>query len=124
APIRPGRVVLRQQQPRRVGRELAERDAANIAVPVDLGDIFGDWVVEPEFAVADRLRQQRRLEHFAQRGEVEQRVGGDRPFVGAIGPAVIEEQGPALDAHGYRDAAATVGRYDRANVTCDDAFNL
>src|SRR5262249_57987459 len=85
APIRPGRVVLRQQQPRRVRRELAERDAADIAVPVELGDIFGDWVVEPDFAVADRLRQQRRLEYFAQRSEVEQRVGGDWPSVGAIG---------------------------------------
>ena len=122
APVRPGRMVLRQQQTRRVRRELAERDAADIAVPVQLDDIFGDWVVEPEFAIAHRLRQQRRLENFAQRSEIEQRVGRDRPFVGAIGPAVIEEQGLAFDAQGHRDAAAAIGRYDRANVTCDDPF--
>jgi len=105
-------------------RELAERDAADIAVPVELRDIFGDWVVEPEFAVADRLRQQRRLEHFAQQSEVEQRVGGDRPFVGAIGPTVIEEQRLALDAQRHRVAANAIARHDRANVAGDNAFQL
>ena len=39
APIRPGRMVLRQQQPRPVGREVAERDAADIIVSRQLGHI-------------------------------------------------------------------------------------
>ncbi len=61
APIRPGRMVLRQQQPRPVGREVAERDAADIIVSRQLGHIFGHRLLERELAVAHRLRQQRGL---------------------------------------------------------------
>jgi hypothetical protein len=78
--------------------ELTERDLANVAALLQLDDVFGDGIVESEMTIADRLRQQRGLEHFPQRSEIEQRICSDRPFVGAIGPAVIEEQAPPFDA--------------------------
>src|SRR2546430_1456855 len=107
-----------------MGRELPERDAADIAGLVQLGDVFGDGVVEPDFAVAHRLRQQRGLEDLAQRSEIEQRVARDRPLVDTIGPTIIEKQRAALDAHRHRDAAGTVGWYDRMDVARNDPFDL
>src|SRR5215471_3617216 len=113
APIRPRRVILRQQQAGCVRRKLPERDLADVAALLQLDDIFGDRIVKPELAFADRLRQQRGLEYFPQRSEIEQRIGRDWPFVGAIGPAVIEEQALPFNAQSHGDAAGTVGRYDR-----------
>src|SRR6266436_10212205 len=75
APMRPRRVILRQQQAGCVRRELPERDLADVAASLQLDDVFRDGVVEFELAVADRLRQQRGLEHFPQRSEIEQRIG-------------------------------------------------
>ena len=124
APIRPRRMVLRQQQPRRVGREVAERDAADIIVSRQLGYIFGHRLLERELAVAHRLRQQRGLEYFAQRCEVEQRVARDRPFAGTIGPAIIEEEGAAFDAHCHRNAASAIRRYDRVDVACNSPSRI
>ena len=103
---------------------MAKRDAGDVAVLRQLGHIFGNWLVEPELPVADRFGQQRRLEYLAQRREIEQRVAGDQALVGAIGPAVIEEPGTPFEAQRHRDAAGPIGRYDRADVACNGAFDL
>jgi hypothetical protein len=97
---------------------------ADITSWVHLDDVFGDGVVEHEFAVAHCLRQQRSLEHLAQRSEIEQRVGRDRPFVGAIGPTIIEEQRAALDAQSHGDAAGTIGRHGRRDVSRDGPLRV
>jgi hypothetical protein len=115
APIRPRRVILRQQQARCVRGELPERDLADVAALLQLDGVFGDGVVEPEITIADRLRQQCGLEHFPQRSEIEQRIGGDQPFIGAIGPPVIEEQAPPFDAQSHGDAGTVGGTID---ATC------
>jgi hypothetical protein len=55
------------------------------AVGIDPGDVPGHWVVEREPPLIDQ-RQHRwgRGHHFGERGEVEQRAGGQRPLaVGA-----------------------------------------
>ncbi len=58
APMRPRRVILRQQQAGCVRRELPERDLADVAASLQLDDVFRDGVVEFELAVAvkNRLR--------------------------------------------------------------------
>ena len=56
APIRPRRVILRQQQAGCVRRELPERDLADVAALLQLDDVFGYGIVEPEITIADRLR--------------------------------------------------------------------
>jgi hypothetical protein len=117
-------VILRQQQAGCVRRELPERDLADVAALLQLDDVFGDGIVEPEITIADRPRQQRRLERFPQRSEIEQRVGGDRPVASAVGPAVIEEQAPPFDAQSHGDATGTVGRYDRRDVSRDDPLRV
>ncbi len=103
---------------------IAPRDLADVAALLQLDDVFGDGIVEPEITIADRLRQQRRLERFPQRSEIEQRVGGDRPVASAVGPAVIEEQAPPFDAQSHGDATGTVGRYDRRDVSRDDPLRV
>ena len=97
---------------------------ACVAALLQLDDVFGDGIVKPEITIADRLRQQRGLEHFPQRSEIEQRIGGDRPFVGAIGPAVIEEQAPPFEPQSHSDAAGTVGRHDRRDLSRDDPLHI
>ena len=52
APIRPGRVVLRQQQSRGMGCQLPQRDTSNIAVRPQLVDIAGDRIIKRELAPA------------------------------------------------------------------------
>jgi hypothetical protein len=91
---------------------------------LQLDHIFGRRIVEPELALAYRLRQQRGLEHFAQRCEIEQRIAGDAPFPGAIGPAVVEERGLAVDTQRHSDAAGAVGRHDRLHLPRDDALGV
>ena len=117
-------MILRQQQAGCVRRELPERDLADVAALLQLDDIFGDRIVKPELAFADRLRQQRGLEYFPQRSEIEQRIGRDWQFVGAIGPAVIEKQALPFNAQSHGDAAGTVGRYDRRDVSRDDPLRV
>jgi hypothetical protein len=124
APVRPRRVVLRQQQARRVGGELTEGDAADVAAPLQLDDVFGRRILEPELAFAHRLRQQRGLEDLAQRCQIEQRIGRDAPFPRTIGPAVIEERGPAVEAQRHGDAPGAVGRHDRLRLSRDDALGV
>ena len=74
-PIRPGRVILRKKKSRRMGREPAERDPADVAALSKLGHMCGDRVVEFELALADGLSEHGRFEHLAQRRQSEQRVG-------------------------------------------------
>ena len=124
ASVRPRRMILRQQQARRVGGELTERDAADVAALLQLRDVFCRGVLEPELAFVHRLRQQRGLEHLAQRCEIEQRIGHDAPLLGAIGPPVIEERDPALEAQRHGDAAGAVGRHDRLHLSRDDALGV
>jgi hypothetical protein len=114
-------MILRQDQTRRVGGELAERHAADVAALPQLDDEIGDRLVEREIATLRGLRQHRRLEYLAQRAEIEQRVRRDRPFVGAIGPAVVEERRASVDPQRDRDAAGAVARHDRIDVAADDA---
>jgi hypothetical protein len=124
APVRPRRMILRQQQARRVGRELTEGDAADVAALLQLHDVLGRRILELELAFAHCLRQQRGLEHLAQRCEIEQRIARDAPLPGAIGPAVIEERRPAVEVQRHGDAAGAVGRHDRLHLPRDDALGV
>jgi hypothetical protein len=53
----PGRMVLRQQQPRRVRRELADRESAHVAALFEIGQKFSDRIIKLEFAAFDRQSQ-------------------------------------------------------------------
>ena len=55
-------MILRQQQAGRVGGELTEGDAADVAALLQLRDVFGRGVLEPELAFVHRLRQQRGID--------------------------------------------------------------
>ena len=107
-----------------MGRELPERDEPDIAAVPQLGDVLGGRIIERELSVADRLRQQRGLEHFAQRRQAEQRVGRDRTLGGTVGEAVVEEPSPAVHAQRHRDAAGAIGRHDRLDVPGYDPLGL
>jgi hypothetical protein len=113
--VRPAMLVLlrRAGEARGVARELAQRDLADFAL-LQLGDVFGDGVVERDFALLDRLREQGGDEGLADGGEVEQRVRGDRRFARDVGHAVVEEQGAAVDRK--RDRHAAGGNEHRLHV--------
>ncbi len=104
--------------------KLAQGDAADVAPGLELGDIFGDRIVEAELAPADAIRQQRRLKHFAQRGEVEQRVGRDRSPACEVGQAVVEEPGLAVAADRDRDPAGLAGHEQAPDVAGDHAGHV
>jgi hypothetical protein len=119
-----GRLVLlrRASEPRGVARELAQRDLANVAALLQLGHVFGDGIVERDLALLDRLRQQGGDEGLADRGEIEQRVGGDRRFARDVGHAVVEEQRAAVDVKRHRHAAG--GNEHRLHVAAHDLLDL
>ena len=106
--VRPGRMIGRQQQPRCMVDELADRDAADI-VPVQLGQILADGIVQPQLAALGAERDQCRFEQLAQRGEVEQRVRGDRPLGRSVGETVVEQGDPTAGID-RRGKAARIGR--------------
>jgi hypothetical protein len=116
------RLVLlgRAREARGVARQLAERDLADVAALLQLGHVFGDGIVERNLAPLDRLRQQGGDEGLADRGEVEQRVGGD--FVRDVGHAVVEEQGAAVDVK--RDRHAAGGNEHRLHVLAHDLLDV
>ena len=105
-----------------MARELAQRDVADVAALLQLGHIFGDGIVERDLAPLDRLRQQRREEHLADRGEVEQRVRRDRLLARDVGQAVVEEQAAPVDVDHDRHAAG--GNEHRLHVAADDLLHL
>jgi hypothetical protein len=116
-------VLLRRAvEARGVARELAERDLADVAALLQLGHVFGDGIVERDLAPLDRLRQQRREEHLADRGEIEQRVGGDRLLARGVGHAVVVEQAAPVDMD--RDRHAAGGNQHRLHVAADDLLHL
>ena len=118
---RPRRMVVRQQKPRRMGCELTHGDAADIAARDKLRQVVRDGIVERHLALLHGQREQRCLERFAQRGDVEQRVGRYRPPLGQIGETAVEEQHPAVDADGDGYAAGAVRRQQAENLILDDS---
>src|SRR5262245_12378386 len=70
----PRRMILRQQQSRGVGSELTDGDATDIATLLELRDVARNGLLEPDLALLDRLRQQRRDKQLAERSKVEQRI--------------------------------------------------
>ena len=122
-PAVPRLVLLRGAvQPGGVARELPERDLADVAAAGELGHVFGDGIVERDLAVLDRLRQQGRGKHLADRGQVEQRVRGDRLLARDVGHAVVVEQGAAVDVD--RDRHAAGGDQHRLHVPPDQLLDL
>ena len=101
-------MIGRQQQPRCMVDKLADRDAADI-VAVQLRQILADGIVQPQFAALGAEGNQCRLEQLAQRGEIEQRVRGDRPLCRSVGEAVVEEGDPTAGID-RRGKAARIGR--------------
>ena len=57
-------MVLRETEARGEGRELAERELADVGAR-KFGNVFVDGIVKAHFAALDRKRQQRRIEHLA-----------------------------------------------------------
>src|SRR5262249_17175783 len=106
----PGRMVMRQQKPRRVCRQLADCDAAAVVAPLQLGDILEDGVVKIELSLPDHLCQQRHVKHLADGSEVEERVQIDSPFCGPVGIAIIEKKVAAVASDHDGKAADAVGR--------------
>src|SRR5260221_14007543 len=78
-PATPRLVLLRRAgKSRGVGGELAERNLADVAALLQLGDVFCDRIVERPFPLLYRLREPGRDDRPADGGASEQRVGGDR----------------------------------------------
>ncbi|MEY9557503.1 hypothetical protein ABIF67_011626 [Bradyrhizobium japonicum] len=121
--VRPGWMVGRQQDARRVRGELANGDAADI-VSGELGQIFRQGIVEPQFTPERAQRHQRRLERFAQRTKVEQRIWCDRSSCGVVGEAVVEELDMAAGIERGGEAARLVRRHGRRQLVGDDVAHL
>jgi hypothetical protein len=117
-------MVGRQQQPRCVTRKLTEGDAADMVSVLELDHVSGDRIVEIELALLDRLCQQHRLERLADRGEVEQRIGRDRPFLSKVRNAVVEKQRAAFDVDRDGNPARCVRRQQRLDLLRNDPLDL
>ena len=113
-------MVLRQTETRRVADELAERDLLDVAALLELGHVLDDRLVERELAGVHHHRQQCHVEGLAQRGEIEQRVRGDR-LARAVGLAKIVEQGPPVDPNGNGGTADSIVGQHLINFV-DDGF--
>ena len=104
--------------------ELPDRDAAHVVRVLQLDHMAGDWVIERQLTLLDRLGQQRGFEQFAQRRDVEQRVRRDRTLMRHIGQAVVEERRAAAGPYGDCRAADAVRRQDVVDVLPDQTFDL
>src|SRR5262249_1667965 len=123
APIRPGWVVLRQQESGRVRRQLAQRHPSDVGALLKLGDVFGYGIIERECAGLCRLRQQRRLEYFAQRAKVEEGVRCYPTLAAEISEAIVEKLGSAFDSHRNGGAGGLVGGQDCLDMPDDDLLH-
>src|SRR5215467_12991920 len=123
-PVRPWWMVLRQQEARGVGRKLTDGDATDVAIRPELREAVGDPIIERDPAALHREGQQRCLEYLAERAKIEESVGGYRPLGGGIGPPVVEEQGPSLEAQGHCGTANPIVGSQGLNVPRDDALHL
>jgi hypothetical protein len=65
-------MILGQQQTGRMRCELSERDPTDIAALLQLGHVLGDGIIKAELVVPNGDRQHGRVEHLAERSEVEQ----------------------------------------------------
>src|SRR5262249_57283941 len=99
-PVRPWRMVLRQQEARGVGCKLTDGDATNVAIRPEFREAIDHPIIEREPAALHREGQERCLEYLAERAEIEEAVAGYRPLCGGVGPSVVEEQGPSLGPPG------------------------
>jgi hypothetical protein len=72
---------------------------------LQLGHVFGDGIVERDLAGAISRRQQRRVEDFCHRSEIEQHIGRDRSA--AVGEPKVQETGVTVCTHRNSDAAGS-----------------
>ncbi len=107
-PSMPALVLLRHaRQSGGVASKLPQRHPPDITAALQLGDVFGDRVVEAELALLDGLRKQCGREQLADGGEIEDRVGRDQAILRKIGEAVVEELSLAIDPDRNRNPSST-----------------
>ena len=64
--------------------KLSQCYPTDITAALQLGHIFGYWIVEAELAALHGFRQRRRREHLANRAEIEDRIGVTRSFLASL----------------------------------------
>src|SRR6476620_2094710 len=99
--------------------DLTKGYPANIAAPLQLADVFRDRIFQSQVAIANRSSQQRSLENFAQRSQVEQRIRRNGLFIATIGPTIIEERGMSAQSQNNGHAASAIRRHDHMNLARD-----
>jgi len=118
-------VLLRHaRQSGRMAGKLPQRHPPDITAPLQLGNVFGDRVIEAELALLDGLRKQRGREKFADRGQVEDRIARDSAILRGVGEAVVEELALAIHPDRDRNASSAAFRQYRLNLLRDDLFNI
>src|SRR4051812_16773814 len=93
--------------------DLTKGYSANIAAPLQLTDVFRETFFQSQVAIANRSSQQRSLENFAQRSQVEQRIRRNGLFIATIRPTIIEERGMSAQSQNNGHAASASRRHDR-----------
>jgi hypothetical protein len=112
-------------QSRSVTRKLSQSYSANIAATLQLGDIFGNRIVEAELAALHGFRERRRREQFPYRAEIEDRICRDSFVPRVISETVIKETSLTIYADCDRNAASfPVPRQNRLNILRDNRFNV
>jgi hypothetical protein len=112
-------------QSRCVTRKLSQSYPTNITAALQLGDIFGNRIVEAELPALHGFSERRGREQFPYRAEVEDRVGRYWFVPRQVGKPVIEKLSLTIYAHRYRNATApAVLRQNRLNILRDNRCNV
>jgi hypothetical protein len=112
-------------QSRSVTRKLSKSYPTNITATLQLGDIFGNRIVEAELAALHGFRERGRREQFPYRAEIEDRICRDSFVPRVISETVIKETSLTIYADCDRNAASfPVPRQNRLQLLCDDLFNV
>ena len=104
--------------------KLSQCYPTDITSALQLGDIFGDWVIQAQLALFNSLRKQRGREHLSDGPEIEDCVGRNRSILSVVSHAVIEELGIAIHPNSDRNASSpTLWQYG-LNLLRDDLLNI
>src|SRR5213083_1181629 len=118
-------LLCHARQPGGLTGKLSKCYPADIPASRQLGDIFGNRVIEAQLALLNGFRERRCRKQLAHGTEVEDRLLRDSTILRVVGKAIVEERGRAIHSERHRNASSfTILRQYRLNFLRDDLFNV